>query len=195
MKPCPQQLSSCAPAASLWLHDNNTAVCYSTAAPFYSCTSHPASSCLCFSSRLYFFMHLPSFPPHPFAEREREIESKRKRECNREWEREKEREREAVTCITLVGTVCKLPCTVKNKKTLLNMSNTHKKLWNSHRISISFLASYQDPFASKEVKRCPAVLTLLDFFKERQIKKTNIRNIGVSISQTRAVCSVDAEIH
>lgn len=55
----------------------------------------------------------------------------------REQKRERESKREAVTCITLVGTVCKLPCTVKSKKRQLSwICPTHKrKLWNSHRIS------------------------------------------------------------
>lgn len=58
------------------------------------------------------------------------------RQSRRARERGRERQREAVTCITLVGTVCNLPCTVKSKEkaTLLKMSNTRnecvKSSWN-----------------------------------------------------------------
>ena len=113
-------------AAPCSLHDHNTAVCYSMLSfqhtlsyyvlPFFfflpplSLTPSPSLLFLPLSSSLAFMY------PDLQLGGEREQEKERERERGREGEREREREREEVTCISGVGTVCKLPCELKSRK-------------------------------------------------------------------------------
>ena len=71
------------------------------------------------------FLPLPS--SLAFMYPDLQLGGEREQERERERERERDREREEVTCISGVGTVCKLPCKLKSRKMHWHREETENK--------------------------------------------------------------------